>query len=65
MFLWHFLENDVGGQLFIFYLLFFDAVKTKYLSHFPKFLTFTMHNNQSANKLVANDGQLKLTIHDV
>ena len=26
---------------------------------------FTMHSNQSTNKLAANDNQIKLTIHDV
>ena len=36
-----------------------------YLSYFQKFLTFSMSRNQSADKMVANNGQLKLTIHDV
>ena len=56
MFLRPFSENDAGLQLFIFYL---------FLIKFRKFLTFTMSSNQSTNKMVANDGQLKLTNHAV
>ena len=34
-------------------------------SNFSKFPTFRMLSNQSTNKIAANDGQLKLTIHDI
>ena len=56
MFLRPFPENGAGLQLFIFYL---------FLIKFRKILTFTMRSNQSTNKMVGNDGQLKLTIHAV
>ena len=36
-----------------------------YPSNFQKFKIFTMCSNQSTNKIAANDGQNKLTIHDV
>ena len=42
------------------------------MSNFPKFLTFCMCSNQLVNnqatknkQMEANDGQLKLTIHNV
>ena len=43
-----------------------------YLSNFQKFMTFSICSNQlvinqptKANKMEANDGQFKLTIHDI
>ena len=36
-----------------------------YPSNFRKYLLFCMHSNRSTNKMVANDGQVKLIIQDV
>ena len=50
-----------GGILFFYFL-------TKMLekpNNFQKFLTFSMHSNQSTNIMVPNDSQIKLIIENV
>ena len=36
-----------------------------YLHNFWKYPTFSIHSNQPSNKMVANDGRIKLTTDDV
>ena len=38
-----------------------SSIKVTNLSNFDKYLTFSMSNNQSTNKMAANDGQIKGT----
>ena len=55
--------NNVGGHLFNFNFFNKMLIKMMYPSNFQKFLTFSMHSNQSS-KMATNDGQIKLTIID-
>ena len=36
-----------------------------YPSNLQEFPSFSLHSNQSTNKMATNDGQIKLTICDV
>ena len=59
-----FLENDVGGRLFVFYFIQWNAIKRCIHVISEIFLTFSMRTSQSTNKMVANDSRPKLTIRD-
>ena len=60
-----FSENDVGGWLFILFLLIKYLQKRCMQVNSRTFLTFSMCSHQLTNKMVANDGHIELTISDV
>ena len=53
------------AAIFIHFYFIHNATKIMDPSNFLKFSTFCMRCSQSANKIAANDGQIKLSIHDI